>query len=89
MEGTRFEFAERAGALALFTVACGKVASLRHRLTREMKAKCYKNVSAGAKISAIKAKSNVLGAENAAFVGSCRGYSIPTRGLSKAAIFYF
>jgi hypothetical protein len=54
-----------------------------------MKAKCYKNVSAGAKISAIKAKSNVLDAEIAAFVGSCRGYSIPTGGLSKAAIFYF
>jgi hypothetical protein len=50
---TRFEFAERAGALALFTVACGKVASLRHRLTRDMKAKCYKNMSAVVKISPV------------------------------------
>jgi hypothetical protein len=62
MEGTRFEFAERAGALALFTVACGKVASLPHRLTRDMKAKCYKNVSAGAKISSIEVKSNAFNA---------------------------
>jgi hypothetical protein len=60
MEGTRFEFAERAGALALFIVASGKVASLRHRLTREMKAKCYKNMSAGAKISSIAVKSDAV-----------------------------
>jgi hypothetical protein len=38
-------------ALALLSVGCGKVASLRHRLTREMKAKCYKNMSAAVNIS--------------------------------------
>jgi hypothetical protein len=42
------------------TVASGKVASLRYRLTREMKAKCYKNMSAAMKFSSIKAKSKAI-----------------------------
>lgn len=62
---------------------------MRHRLTRDMKAKCYKNMSAGAKISSIKVKSNAISVKIAAFRSSCKRTTVHAAGAAESCDILF